>query len=86
MKSEFYFVKVDLTSSYSNLEKAIFKAALLLNDGNRTHTAKQLGVSLKTIKNKCEEFRKIDNHEIFKPKSQAGDVRHFKVSSSRKRI
>ncbi len=42
-----------------DIEKSVIIAALQYHAGNRTHTAKALGISIRTLRNKLADYRKI---------------------------
>jgi DNA-binding NtrC family response regulator len=46
-----------------NLEKAYILHVLRKSNGNRTHTAKRLGISLRTLRNKLHELRLEEEEE-----------------------
>lgn len=41
------------------IEKTVILEALKHHNGNRTHTAKALGISIRTLRNKLADFRKV---------------------------
>ena len=43
--------------SVSEMEKQLIQITLAETDGNRTHAAKLLGISLRTLRNKLREYR-----------------------------
>jgi DNA-binding NtrC family response regulator len=43
--------------SIAELEKQAIRAALLKTDGNRTQAAVLLGISIRTLRNKLQEYR-----------------------------
>lgn len=45
-----------------DIERAVILQALQFHSGNRTHTAKALGISIRTLRKKLAEYRK---HGIF---------------------
>ena len=60
-------VKIDGSSwnpgqTLDDIERAVILQALQFHSGNRTHTAKALGISIRTLRNKLAEYRK---HGIF---------------------
>jgi len=40
------------------IERAVILRALARNNGNRTHTARELGISIRTLRNKLNLYRK----------------------------
>ena len=44
--------------SLKKMEKRMIHAALDLHGGNRTHAAKVLGISVRTLRNKLNEYKK----------------------------
>jgi two-component system response regulator FlrC len=44
-------------SSVSEMERKLIMATLEETNGNRTHAAKLLGISLRTLRNKLREYR-----------------------------
>jgi two-component system response regulator FlrC len=42
-----------------DIERGVIIAALEYHKGNRTHTAKALGISIRTLRNKLADFRKV---------------------------
>jgi two-component system response regulator FlrC len=46
----------------SDIERNVILAALKHHEGNRTHTAKALGISIRTLRNKLAEYRMIGIH------------------------
>jgi transcriptional regulator with PAS, ATPase and Fis domain len=42
-----------------DIERSVIIAALQYHSGNRTHTAKALGISIRTLRNKLADYRKI---------------------------
>ncbi len=49
-------------TTLSDIERNVILAALKHHDGNRTHTAKTLGISIRTLRNKLAEYRLIGIH------------------------
>lgn len=45
------------------LEKDTIRRALARTNGNRTHAARLLGISVRTLRNKLSEYRQMDRHE-----------------------
>ncbi len=41
------------------IERAVILKSLAYHNGNRTHTARELGISIRTLRNKLNEYRKI---------------------------
>ena len=41
---------------FKDIERQAIEDALEANDGNRTHTAKQLGISLRTLQYRLKEY------------------------------
>jgi two-component system response regulator FlrC len=41
------------------IERAVILKSLAFHSGNRTHTARELGISIRTLRNKLNEYRKI---------------------------
>ena len=49
---------MDLENKYNKaIERNVILEALKYHDGNRTHTAKALGISIRTLRNKLAEYR-----------------------------
>ena len=46
------------TVSLKEMEKNVIFCALDQTDGNRTHAAEMLGISVRTLRNKLNEYRK----------------------------
>jgi two-component system response regulator FlrC len=46
------------TGSLKEIEKNVIFRALDQTDGNRTHAAEILGISVRTLRNKLNEYRK----------------------------
>ena len=44
------------------IERNVILEALKFHDGNRTHTAKSLGISIRTLRNKLAEYRVLGIH------------------------
>lgn len=42
----------------NEIEKSVIIDALQYHKGNRTHTAKALGISIRTLRNKIAEYKK----------------------------
>ena len=42
-----------------DIERSVILAALQYHSGNRTHTARALGISIRTLRNKIVDFRKL---------------------------
>lgn len=42
----------------SEIERAVILKSLAFHNGNRTHTARELGISIRTLRNKLNEYRK----------------------------
>ncbi len=47
------------TFNLNDLEREMVKKALAKTDGNRTHAAKLLGISVRTLRNKLAEYRRM---------------------------
>ena len=45
-----------------DIEKSVILSALQYHRGNRTHTARALGISIRTLRNKIADFRKVGIH------------------------
>lgn len=41
-----------------DIERAVILKSLAFHNGNRTHTARELGISIRTLRNKLNEYRK----------------------------
>ena len=41
------------------IERAVILRSLQHHNGNRTHTARELGISIRTLRNKLNEYRKL---------------------------
>jgi DNA-binding NtrC family response regulator len=54
--------EVSITSlmTIKEMEKGLIKRALAETEGNRTHAAKILGISVRTLRNKLAEYRGMD--------------------------
>jgi transcriptional regulator with PAS, ATPase and Fis domain len=46
-------------STLNDIERSVILAALQYHSGNRTHTARALGISIRTLRNKLSDYRKI---------------------------
>lgn len=46
----------------NDIERMVILQALNYHQGNRTHTAKALGISIRTLRNKLADYRKIGIH------------------------
>jgi two-component system response regulator FlrC len=46
----------------NDIERSVILQALSYHQGNRTHTAKALGISIRTLRNKLADYRKIGIH------------------------
>jgi len=46
----------------NDIERSVILQALQYHSGNRTHTAKALGISIRTLRNKLADYRKIGIH------------------------
>ncbi len=46
-------------TTLDNIEKTVILEALQYHQGNRTHTARALGISIRTLRNKLADFRKL---------------------------
>lgn len=46
-----------MTGSLKDMEKTMIFRALDQTDGNRTHAANLLGISVRTLRNKLHEYR-----------------------------
>ncbi|MFZ9596409.1 MAG: sigma-54 interaction domain-containing protein [Bdellovibrionia bacterium] len=46
-------------STLDDIERSVIIAALAYHQGNRTHTAKSLGISIRTLRNKIADYKKI---------------------------
>jgi len=46
------------TVSLKEMEKSVIFSALGQTNGNRTHAAENLGISVRTLRNKLNEYRK----------------------------
>jgi DNA-binding NtrC family response regulator len=44
------------------IERSVILEALKYHEGNRTHTAKSLGISIRTLRNKLAEYRVLGIH------------------------
>ena len=49
-------------STLDQIERKVILEALKHHDGNRTHTAKALGISIRTLRNKLAEYRVMGIH------------------------
>jgi two-component system, response regulator FlrC len=49
-------------TTLSDVERNVIIEALKHHSGNRTHTARSLGISIRTLRNKLAEYRKIGIH------------------------
>jgi two-component system response regulator FlrC len=45
-----------------DIERSVILEALQYHSGNRTHTAKALGISIRTLRNKLADYRKLGIH------------------------
>ena len=45
-----------------DIERNVILEALEYHQGNRTHTARALGISIRTLRNKLADYRKIGIH------------------------
>lgn len=45
-----------------DIERSVILAALEYHQGNRTHTAKALGISIRTLRNKLADYRRLGIH------------------------
>lgn len=45
--------------SLNDIERNVILAALNYHNGNRTHTARALGISIRTLRNKLSDYRKL---------------------------
>jgi len=52
----------DSTSLVKEVERELYRLVLIKNDHNRTKTAKELGISIRTLRNKINEY--IENGEV----------------------
>jgi DNA-binding NtrC family response regulator len=43
--------------SWKELQQVLIKATLLRHNGNKTHAAVDLGISLRTLRNKCRKYK-----------------------------
>jgi transcriptional regulator with PAS, ATPase and Fis domain len=49
-------------TTLDEIEKSVILEALQYHAGNRTHTARALGISIRTLRNKLADYRKIGIH------------------------
>jgi two-component system response regulator FlrC len=51
------------TTTLDEMERRLISRTLAETNGNRTHAAKSLGISIRTLRNKLKEYKE-KNHEI----------------------
>ena len=49
-------------TTLNDIERNVILAALQYHSGNRTHTARALGISIRTLRNKLSDYRKMGIH------------------------
>ncbi len=49
-------------TTLDDIEKSVILEALQYHSGNRTHTARALGISIRTLRNKLADYRRIGIH------------------------
>lgn len=62
------------TGSLWQMERDMIMSTLATVNGNRTHAAKQLGISIRTLRNKLREYRQLSERAPAAPTSCEGNI------------